>query len=244
MSSRWESSFIVENAQQFDITQGGGPFPVTIAAGEEFDSLQDLLANIELRAQIATGNPWTLSVTDSTERVRIATTGGPFSWDWTGGAVVSTEVRDLLGYAADAAAQPSPWDASSAPDYTIWLAERPQVGTQPDGYSLTHQAQSARTIDGTHDASSVYGAQVQRRTVVVNLRRDGAGAWDEITDWHTFLADIGDGRLFTIWPDVDEPGGEFPMYFAGPEVMPVTKRFERSATYWRTTITGNGVDPA
>ena len=236
--SRWESSFIVAATQRFDITQGIASAQVDIVAGTEYDSVQALLADIEAQLETDTGNAWTLSTIDNTERVRIATTGGSFTWDWTGGAVTSTEVRDLLGYAADASAQASPWAATSAPDYTIWLSERPQSGTQSGGFNLSRQSQSARTIDGTHDASAVYGGLKRQRSVVVNLARDGAGAWDEITDWHTFLAWIGDGRLFTVWDDVSAPV-PVAMYFAGPEEIEVRKRFDRGVTYWRSTIAGN-----
>ena len=241
MSSRWEASFAVSEAQQFDITQGVASATITIDAGTEYNNLQELLDFIDDELDTQTGNTWRVELLDTSERVRISTTGGNFDWDWTGGAVTSLEVRNRLGYAADAVGQASPWTAGSAPDDVMWLTDPPQQGVELVAWEASAQSQAARTIDGTHDASSVSGARLLRKSVVVNLRRE-SGAWTEITDWFDFLAVIGDGRRFTIWPDDTDEDDFYDMYFAGPEEVDLVKRFDRSATYWRSTIAVNAIE--
>jgi len=171
---------------------------------------------------------------------------GDTTWTWVNddGEAYGTTLGDLLGYSTYVVqVQGSPYTGALAmADGLLFLSDAPQQGVELVGWDMSRQSQAVRTIDGTHDASSVAGAKMRRRSLVVNLRRNGAGAWDEVTNWFDFLAVIGDGREFTVWPDITDPDDYYRGYFAGPEQIDLVKRFERSALYWRSTLSVNAIE--
>lgn len=107
-------------------TNGGGPTAVTITAGD-YDSILAFLTQIaaDLTAQRpVSGGAWSLSslsAAGAAPQLTIAVTNWTFSITWT-----STELRDLLGFAANIAAQASATGAAAVrgvwqPDCPIFM---------------------------------------------------------------------------------------------------------------------------
>lgn len=130
-------------------TNAGGPTTVTITAGD-YDDIADLVAQIQvdlIAQRSVTAGTWQVSWSSTTGMVTIAVTNGTYSITFT-----STQLRDLLGFTGNIAAQATSTGAAQArsvwmPGCTIFMATRylaaPPVTdlleTQaPDGFCIGH----------------------------------------------------------------------------------------------------------
>lgn len=242
---RFQASFVVSQAHTMYAWQPSGapkpPIVVTIAAGTIYANVDALCADIQSQLEASEPGDWTVSVpADGTGKVRITAAGGSIDWTWTTGTVV--EVRNLLGYGADAANETSPWVAANAHDYGLYPVESLQQGTQDEGYRAQPQTIGSVTLAGYSDANHTQGSRIRTRDLVINLQRTSGGAWTELDKYWAFLADIADGRQFTVYPDEADLATHYHLHFVGPDEIPLKQRWERIWRYFQARWTCQEVD--
>ena len=228
MGTRFEASFTVPTACSIDVTDPGGPVTISFTAGQHFASCQVLLAYLKAQIEATLASAWTLET--SSGIVRIAMDNYPFSWDWD----TATAMRDYLGYAGNAVAQGSSWQASGAHEGYLrlsliardWL---PVYCGNVDRWTL-----SAVMADGKSEAASVGSGDHRSARLVVDLS-NSAGTFAEHVTWEAWLDIVDDGRQFTVWPDDSDET----LYFWGcidPEqsVSDIRQTYPRQIDIWRT----------
>lgn len=116
---RIEARFAVPADTEIEATTSAGTVTVTVTAGDYWlsDLLEQLADDLNDQATPTSGT-WSTALSSSTGQVTIAVSTGTYSIVWT-----STDLRDLLGFTVNVAAQSSATGAAQAKG--LWIPDRP-----------------------------------------------------------------------------------------------------------------------
>jgi hypothetical protein len=225
-----ETSWTCPTACSITVTDPGGPVSIPFVAGQHFASTQVLLAYLKAQIEATLASTWTLSTAAGV--VTVSMDNYPFSWAWG----TATDLKDYLGYAADAAAVGAPWVAGSAVDGYLSLAVPAREWLPEYCGDVERWTMSAVMADGTSEAASVGTGDHRTTNLVLDLDNTG-GTFAEHVLFEAWLDIVDDGRQFTVWPDTTDTT----LYFwgcidPGQSRVEIRQTYNKQIDYWRTSI--------